>query len=321
MPKAVKSTARKKNGTKTSATEENASTENQPELMPNAESQISENDSSPSPAPKKKRAVRKKRAAKKVMATDTGDKVEKEDSDSLSSKRTETASTESEVALPPAEASLPEPSDRTEDAMNAAPNKKEQTAEKSSDKAEPAADNDERSQDRDSVTHETAGGDAPARHHKDRHGKHSKKHKDKRKDKPAKTINISKLQSIPMAELNTMAKELEIENFGTMKKHELILEILQMQREVVSCLRRAFWKFYQKGLDSFAPEVTITYPVQKIFMSRHPRSDDSTCKRGILSQDRSGHLKKKSGFLPYCAWKQWIRRTQKKPRTRFILTI
>jgi len=231
MPKAVKSTARKKNGTKTSATEENASTENQPELMPNAESQISENDSSPSPAPKKKRAVRKKRAAKKVMATDTGDKVEKEDSDSLSSKRTETASTESEVALPPAEASLPEPSDRTEDAMNAAPNKKEQTAEKSSDKAEPAADNDERSQDRDSVTHETAGGDAPARHHKDRHGKHSKKHKDKRKDKPAKTINISKLQSIPMAELNTMAKELEIENFGTMKKHELILEILQKNAE------------------------------------------------------------------------------------------
>ena len=231
MPKAVKSTARKKNGTKTSATEENASTENQPELMPNAESQISENDSSPSPAPKKKRAVRNKRAAKKVMATDTGEKVEKEDSDSLSSKRTETASTESEVALPPAEASLPEPSDRTEDAMNAAPNKKEQTAEKSSDKAEPAADNDERSQDRDSVTHETAGGDAPARHHKDRHGKHSKKHKDKRKDKPAKTINISKLQSIPMAELNTMAKELEIENFGTMKKHELILEILQKNAE------------------------------------------------------------------------------------------
>ena len=231
MPKAVKSTARKKTGTKTSATEENASTENQPELMPNAESSISENDASPGPAPKKKRVVRKKRAAKKVIATDKGEKVDKEDSGSLGSKRTETASNESGVAASPAEASLPEPSDRTEDAMNAAPKKEEPTAENSSSKAELAADNDEQSQDRDSVSHEATGGDAPARHHKDRHGKHSKKHKDKRKDKPAKTINISKLQSIPMAELNTMAKELEIENFGTMKKHELILEILQKNAE------------------------------------------------------------------------------------------
>ncbi|HAQ99382.1 MAG TPA: transcription termination factor Rho [Verrucomicrobiales bacterium] len=231
MPKAVKSTARKKTGTKTSATEENASTENKPELMPDAEPQISGNDSSASPAPKKKRAVRKKRAAKKVTATDTDEKVEKDDSDSLNSKRTETASSESEVAGPHAEASLAEPSDSAEDAMNSSPDKKEQTAEQSSDNAEPAAEGDERSQDQDSVSHETTSGDAPARHHKDRHGKHSKKHKDKRKDKPAKTINISKLQSIPMAELNTMAKELEIENFGTMKKHELILEILQKNAE------------------------------------------------------------------------------------------
>ncbi len=232
MPKAVKTTARKKTGTETSATEENAPTENQPELMPNTESQKSENDASPPrPAPKKKRVVRKKRAAKKIIATDTGEKVEEEDSGSLSSQRTETASDESEIDVPPAEASLPEPSDRIEEGMNAAPQKKEPTAEKSSDNAEPAADNDERSQDRDSGSHEATSGDAPARHHKERHGKHSKKHKDKRKDKPAKIINISKLQSIPMAELNTMAKELEIENFGTMKKHELILEILQKNAE------------------------------------------------------------------------------------------
>ena len=231
MPKAVKSTARKKTGTKTSATEENASTENKPELMPDAEPQISGNDSSASPAPKKKRAVRKKRAAKKVTATDTDEKVEKDDSDSLNSKRTETASSESEVAGPHAEASLAEPSDSAEDAMNSSPDKKEQTAEQSSDNAEPAAEGDERSQDQDSVSHETTSGDAPARHHKDRHGKHSKKHKDKRKDKPAKTINISKLQSIPMAELNTMGKEREIENVGTRKKHELILEILQKNAE------------------------------------------------------------------------------------------
>src|ERR1043166_9249576 len=33
-----------------------------------------------------------------------------------------------------------------------------------------------------------------------------------------KTINISQLQAMSMAELNLMAKEMGIENFGTMKK-------------------------------------------------------------------------------------------------------
>jgi len=231
MPKAVKSTTRKKTGTKTSATEENASTENQSELLPDAEPPTSESDASPAPAPKRKRVVRKKRAAKKVIATDTGEEVKKEDSGSFGSKRTEPAPDESEAALPPADASLPEPSDHTENGKSAAQKKKEPTAENSANNAEPSADNDERSQDRDSGSHEANSGDGPARHHKDRHGKHSKQHKDKRKDKPAKIINISKLQSIPMTELNTMAKELEIENFGTMKKHELILEILQKNAE------------------------------------------------------------------------------------------
>ena len=55
--------------------------------------------------------------------------------------------------------------------------------------------------------------------------------KSRRPDKPAKTIHISQLQSMSMVELNTMAKELEIENFGTMKKHELILHILQQNAE------------------------------------------------------------------------------------------
>ena len=55
--------------------------------------------------------------------------------------------------------------------------------------------------------------------------------KSRRPDKPAKTIHISQLQSMSMVELNTMAKELQIENFGTMKKHELILHILQQNAE------------------------------------------------------------------------------------------
>ena len=49
--------------------------------------------------------------------------------------------------------------------------------------------------------------------------------------KPAFTINIAKLQAMSMTELNQMAKDLTIENFGTMRKHEVIFHILQKNAE------------------------------------------------------------------------------------------
>jgi transcription termination factor Rho len=67
--------------------------------------------------------------------------------------------------------------------------------------------------------------------------------KDQKKDKPAQaepapvpaegvpTVNISKLQAMAITELNQMAKEMGIENFGTMKKHEVIFQILQKNAE------------------------------------------------------------------------------------------
>ena len=48
---------------------------------------------------------------------------------------------------------------------------------------------------------------------------------------PALTINIAKLQAMSMTELNQMAKEMGIENFGTMRKHEVIFHILQKNAE------------------------------------------------------------------------------------------
>jgi transcription termination factor Rho len=44
-------------------------------------------------------------------------------------------------------------------------------------------------------------------------------------------INISQLQAMAIGELNKMAKEMGIENFGTMKKHEVIFQILQKNAE------------------------------------------------------------------------------------------
>ena len=51
------------------------------------------------------------------------------------------------------------------------------------------------------------------------------------KEAAAAAINIAKLQAMSMADLNQMAKDMGIENFGTMKKHEVIFQILQKNAE------------------------------------------------------------------------------------------
>ena len=46
------------------------------------------------------------------------------------------------------------------------------------------------------------------------------------RDKIATSLNIAKLQGMSMTELNAMAKEYAVENYGTMRKHEVIFHIL-----------------------------------------------------------------------------------------------
>ena len=48
---------------------------------------------------------------------------------------------------------------------------------------------------------------------------------------PALKINIAELQAMSMNSLNGMARELGIENYGTMRKHEIIFHILQKNAE------------------------------------------------------------------------------------------
>lgn len=58
-------------------------------------------------------------------------------------------------------------------------------------------------------------------------GNQGKLHANQKRD----SLNISRLQAMSMPDLNRMAKEFEIQNFGTMKKHELIFEMLQKNAE------------------------------------------------------------------------------------------
>src|SRR5688500_2517310 len=51
------------------------------------------------------------------------------------------------------------------------------------------------------------------------------------KDRIAASLNIAKLQAMSMNELNQMARDLGVENFGTMRKHEVIFHILQKNAE------------------------------------------------------------------------------------------
>ncbi len=52
-----------------------------------------------------------------------------------------------------------------------------------------------------------------------------------KRDVIAASLNIAKLQAMSMNDLNQMAKDLGVENFGTMRKHEVIFHILQKNAE------------------------------------------------------------------------------------------
>jgi len=67
------------------------------------------------------------------------------------------------------------------------------------------------------------------------------------RDKIATSLNIAKLQAMSMTELNTMAKELNVENFGTMRKHEVIFHILEKNAQRAGVL-------FSEGVIEVLPE-------------------------------------------------------------------
>jgi transcription termination factor Rho len=52
-----------------------------------------------------------------------------------------------------------------------------------------------------------------------------------RRDRIAESLNIAELQAMDMGKLTTMAKQFAVENYGTMRKHEIIYHILQKNAE------------------------------------------------------------------------------------------
>ena len=52
-----------------------------------------------------------------------------------------------------------------------------------------------------------------------------------RRDRIAQSLNIAELQAMDMTRLNGMARQFGVENYGTMRKHEIIYHILQKNAE------------------------------------------------------------------------------------------
>jgi transcription termination factor Rho len=72
-------------------------------------------------------------------------------------------------------------------------------------------------------------------------------HRGYQRDKIATSLNIAKLQAMTMTELNAMAKEYAVENFGTMRKHEVIFHILERNAQRAGVL-------FSEGVIEVLPE-------------------------------------------------------------------
>jgi len=67
------------------------------------------------------------------------------------------------------------------------------------------------------------------------------------RDRIATSLNIAKLQAMSMTDLNAMAKEYAVENFGTMSKHEVIFHILEKNAQRAGVL-------FSEGVIEVLPE-------------------------------------------------------------------
>src|SRR4029077_8908793 len=93
------------------------------------------------------------------------------------------------------------------------------------------------------------------------------------KDRIAASLNIAKLQAMQMTELNTMARELGVENFGTMRKHEVISIFCRRTPSApVCCFPKACWKCCRKGSVSCGRKASIICRARRTFTFRRRRS-------------------------------------------------
>jgi len=102
------------------------------------------------------------------------------------------------------------------------------------------------------------------------------------RDKIVTSLNIAKLQAMQMGELNNMAREVGVENFGTMRKHEVIFHILQKNAERAGVLfSEGVLEVLPEVSASCARKVSITSPAPRTFTFRPRKSAGSIYRLAI----------------------------------------
>ena len=124
-----------------------------------------------------------------------------------------------------------------------------------------------------------------------------------------------------MGDLNQMAKDMGIENFGTMKKHEVIFQILKrMPNAAGSSSPKACWRSCPKVLASSARKASITCLVRKTSTFRPLKFGALTYRRVTWLPGQIRPPKEKERFFALLKVEAVGRKTRTKPRTRRIST-
>ena len=134
-------------------------------------------------------------------------------------------------------------------------------------------------------------------------------------------INIGHLQKKDIAELNSMAKDMEVENFGTMRKHEMIFQILRKHAEnrgvliadgVLEILPEGFGFLRSPHYNICLARKMCTYHLRK--------SGALICKPETSCRAASDRPRRRRNSSRYSWSTRWAVRNPRRPRIKPILT-
>jgi hypothetical protein len=120
-------------------------------------------------------------------------------------------------------------------------------------------------------------------------------------------IDISALQAMTMAELNQMAKSMEIENFGTMRKQEVIFQILQKNAQRSGVLfAEGVLEILPEGFGFLRSQSFNYLPCpEDVYVSPSQIRRFRSCKPATSCLARSGRRRKRNAFSPCSRWRRW----------------
>ena len=130
-------------------------------------------------------------------------------------------------------------------------------------------------------------------------------------------MNLAELKEKTVADLNTVAKELNVTGTSGLRKQELIFKILEAQTEKNGLVfGEGVLEILPTASDSCGPPAPTICRVQTTFMSPLRKSDASTCAPAIPSPVKSARPRKASAISPCSRWRRLILRIRSSPKIK-----